>query len=270
MLKLTHSKNKGARIGEVLRYWRRLKRISQLELALAVDVSSKHLSFVETGKAQPSRALILRLADSLRLPFRQRNALLNVAGYSAEFNEEPFDVMEKGIIYEALYRILSKHEPYPALVVNTAYEILLINQGFQQIVTLYVGEEVLRKYSNIYHLMFVQDGLRSYFKDWPEISAFLLARLLSEAISTQNKGLLTLYEEISGLENKVETTELHMESNIPVMSFTLQKGNQQATFFSTITTFGTPLDVTTQELRIESLFPADEATQQLCHHLGLK
>ncbi len=265
MLNLGHNGGKPNTVGGILRYWRRLKKMSQMELALNANVSSRHLSFVETGKAQPSRNLILRIADSLNLPFRQRNALLRAAGYVSEFRNVSFNAAEMDIVHDALRRMLAKHEPYPAVVVNTAYEILMTNTGFDRIVTWCAGEDALRKYGNIYRLVFAEDGLRPCFEDWPVVERFLRARLLAEVISTQNEDLIALYEDIIATETNEEEPDFQIEQNIPVMSFTLQKGSRQASFFSTITTFGTPLDVTTQELRIESLFPADEATRQLFH-----
>ena len=234
-----------------------------MELALDVNVSSRHLSFVETGKSKPSRDLILRIAESLNLPFRQRNTLLRAAGYTAEFNNLPFDHAEMSLVHDALHSILAKHEPYPAFVVNVAYEILMKNKGFDRMVTWCAGEDALRKYNNIYHLIFAGDGLRCFFKDWLVIEHFLLARLLEEVISTQNEDLIALYEDIILLKTDEKPVNLHIENNTPVSCFTLQKGVQSASFFSTVMTFGTPINVTTQELRIESFFPVDEDTQQL-------
>jgi hypothetical protein len=168
-----------------------------------------------------------------------------------------------GLVHEALSRMLAQQEPYPAVVVNTAYDILMANSGFERTVKWCAGEEAWQKYGNVYRLVFAEDGLRPCFTDWPVVRQFLLARLVDEVMSTQNEDLMALYEDISSLETDEEQPDFQLEPNVPVMSFTLQTGSRQASFFSTITTFGTPLDVTTQELRIESLFPADEETRQL-------
>ncbi|MEM7345696.1 MAG: helix-turn-helix transcriptional regulator [Chloroflexota bacterium] len=263
MLNLGNHQESPPAVGEILLYWRRLKKISQMELALTVDVSSRHLSFVETGKSKPSRALILRLAEALSLPFRQRNTLLRSAGYSAEFNNLPFDHSEMGLVHDALHSILAKHEPYPAIVMNAAYEILMKNSGFDRMVSWSAGEAALQKYTNIYRLMFAEDGLRPFFKDWPIIEHFVLARLLEEVMSTQNEALIALYDEIILLKTDATPVDLHIENNTPVSCFTLEKEGESASFFSTVMTFGTPINVTTQELRIESLFPVDDYTQQL-------
>lgn len=260
---LAETKKKNESAGDILRFWRKLNRISQLDLALEVGVSSKHLSFVETGKSQPSRNLILKMAHALKLPLRHRNAFLRAAGYASEFGEEPFDGQKMKMVRQALRRMLNKHEPYPALVVNTAYKILMTNSGLDQIVKFFLGENALEKYDNVYRLTFAEDGLRQYIEDWPVIEHFMLARLWDEVVTTQNDELFALYEDISRLRISEDPIDFQIDNNLPIMSLTLQKESTTASFFTTITTLGTPLDLTTQELRIESLFPADEETKKM-------
>lgn len=240
-----------------------MKKISQLDLALDVGVSSKHLSFVETGKSRPSRALILKMAQSLKLPLRHRNAVLKAAGYASEFGEEPFDGQKMEIVRLALRRMLENHEPYPAFVVDSGYKILMTNSGFDQVVKFYLGENGLNKYDNAYRLTFAEDGLRQYIKEWPMIEHFMLGRLWEEMVATQNDALFALYDEISKLSSNKAPIDVQMDHNLPFMSLTLVKDSMKASFFTTITTLGTPLDLTTQELRIESLFPIDEETKRL-------
>ncbi len=263
MLDLNPNSEQTNTAGSILLYWRRLRKMSQMELALEADVSTRHLSFVETGKSKPSRDLILKLAETLGLPFRQRNTLLRAAGYSAEFKNLPFDHAEMGLVHDALQQTLAKHEPYPAVVINTAYDILLKNRGFDRMVAWCLGEAACDKFDNTYRLIFAEDGLRPFFKDWPIIEHFMLAQLLEEVISTQNEDLRVLYEEIASLKTAEVPVDLHIENNTPVSCFTLQRGPDSISFFATVMTFGTPINVTTQELRIESLFPADEGTQEL-------
>ena len=263
MHNLMENRKKNESAGDILRFWRKLNRISQLDLALDVGVSSKHLSFVETGKSQPSRNLILKMAHSLNLPLRHRNAFLKAAGYAAEFGEEPFNGQKMEIVRQALHRMLEKHEPYPAFVVNTGYKILMTNSGFDQIVKFYLGENALKKYDNAYRITFAEDGLRQYIKDWPIIEHFMLGRLWEEVVSTQNDELFGLYEDISQLGTSGDQINFQIDNNLPVMNLTLEKHSMKASFFTTITTLGTPLDLTTQELRIESLFPADEETKKM-------
>ena len=250
-------------VGEMLRFWRQLNRKSQMDLALDVDISSKHLSFVETGKSKPSRHLVLKIAHSLKLPLRHRNAFLLAAGYAPEFEEEPFDGSKMEIVRDALHRMLKMHEPYPAFVVNTGYKILMTNSGYDQMVTFFAGQNALKKYDNAIRILFSEDGLRPYVKDWPAIEHFLLARLWEEVVSTQNSELIALYQEIKRLATSKSPVHFEIDNNLPVMSLVLEKKSEKASFFTTITTLGTPLDLTTQELRIELLFPSDEATKRM-------
>jgi transcriptional regulator with XRE-family HTH domain len=263
MRNLMKNEKKHESIGEMLRFWRQLHRISQMDLALNVDVSSKHLSFVETGKSKPSRNLVLKIAHSLKLPLRHRNAFLIAAGYAPAFEEEPFDGQKMEIVREALQCMIEKHEPYPAFVVNTGYKIIMTNSGYDQIVNFYAGENALKKYGNAIRILFSEDGLRHYVKDWPAVEHFLLARLWEEVVSTQHSELIALYKEMSQLRSSDDPIIIQIDNNLPIMNLTLEKYSKKASFFSTITTLGTPLDLTTQELRIELFFPSDEATKQL-------
>ncbi len=248
--------------GDVMRFWRKLNRMSQLDLALDIGVSSKHLSFVETGRSQPSRELILKIAHHLKLPYRHRNAFLKVAGYAAEYNEESFDGKKMEIVRYALHHMIDNHEPYPAFVINSSYEILMANKSFTDLVTFLAGGEVLNKYNNSMLLLFAHDGLRKYVKDWNKIEQFLLARLYDEVITTQNSELIALHKEILKLKSKEVPFDFQIEKELPFLTLTLEKDSMDASFFTTITTLGTPLDLATQELRIELLFPADEETRQ--------
>jgi transcriptional regulator with XRE-family HTH domain len=258
-----NNENKHESIGEMLRFWRQLNRISQMDLALNVDISSRHLSFVETGKSNPSRNLVLKIAHSLKLPLRHRNAFLIAAGYAPAFEEEPFDGQKMEIVREALQRMLEKHEPYPAFVVDTGYKIIMTNSGYDQIVKFYAGENALKKYGNAIRILFSEDGLRHYVKDWPAVEYFLLARLWEEVVSTQHSELIALYKEMSQLRSSDDPINFQIDNNLPIMNLTLEKNSKRASFFSMITTLGTPLDLTTQELRIELFFPSDEETKQL-------
>lgn len=252
-------------VGEMLRFWRQLSRKSQMDLALDVDISPRHLSFVETGKSNPSRDLVSKIAHSLKMPFRHRNAFLLAAGYAPEFEEQPFDGQKMEIVRGALRRMLEKHEPYPAFVVNTAYKILMRNSGYDKIVKFYAGENALKKYDNAIRILFSEDGLRNYVKGWPAVEQFLLARLWEEVVTTQNAELIALYKEMLQLKNGNAPIDFQMDSNLPIMNLVLEKKSKKACFFTMITTLGTPLDLTTQELRLEFLFPSDKETKEWFH-----
>ena len=254
--------------GDFLRFWRKHNRMSQMDLALEVGISTKHLSFVETGRSKASRSLILKMAHTLKLPLRHRNSFLKAAGYASEFGETSFDGDKMEIVRQALQRMLEKHDPYPAFVINASYNILMTNSGYRQMIKILVGEQALKKYENVYHLTFAEDGLRPYIMDWPVVEQFMLNRLWDEAASTQNSKLFSLYKEISLLRTATTPIDYQIEDNLPILSLTFEKDSMKASFFTTITTLGTPLDLTTQELRIESLFPADEDTEALFSMVG--
>jgi transcriptional regulator with XRE-family HTH domain len=265
MRNLMKSEKKQESVGEMLRFWRQLNRVSQMDLALDIDISPKHLSFVETGKSKPSRNLVLKITHSLKLPFRQRNAFLIAAGYAPEFEEQPFDGQKMEIVRGALRHMMEKHEPYPAFVVNTGYKILMKNSGYNKIVKIYAGENALKKYDNAMRILFSEDGLRNYVKGWPTVEQFLLARLWEEVVLTQDDELIALYKGISQLRTSNDPINIQIDNNLPIMSLILEKNSKTASFFTMITTLGTPLDLTTQELRIEFLYPTDEETKQLFH-----
>jgi transcriptional regulator with XRE-family HTH domain len=263
MNSLIKIENKHESFGDMLRIVRKKNRISQMDLALDIDISSKHLSFVETGRSNPSRNLVLKIADNLKLPFRHRNSFLLAAGFAPAFEELPFDGIRMGVVRDALHRLLENHNPYPAFVVNTEYKILMRNTGYEDFVKFYAGETALKKYNNAIRILASEDGLQPYVKDWPAIKQFLIMRLGEEATSTQNTELIALYEELVQSQDSEEPTDFQIDTNIPVMSLILEKGSRTASFFTTIATLGTPLDLTTQEIRIELLFPSDDKTKQM-------
>ncbi len=250
-------------VGDMLKFWRNLQRMSQMDLALDADISTRHLSFVETGRSKPSRELLLTLSRVLRLPLRHINGLLNAAGYAPEFRETPFFDEQMALIRQALTRILEKHDPYPALVLNRAYRILMTNRGYENILRHFLGADALTRFDNVYRLIFAQNGLRPYIRDWEQIEQFMLSRLWDEAVTTQHAPLFELYNEITVQKSSNQAIEYRAEIHLPMLSMTIEKDGIVARLFSTITTLGTPLDLTTQELRIESLFPADRETELL-------
>jgi len=248
--------------GEILRDWRKRRKISQLELSLDIGISAKHLSFVETGRSAPSRDLILRISDTLKLSPRHHNALLTSAGYVADFLEKSLDTPEMLMIKNALVRMLEKHEPYPAFVVNSNYDILMVNSGFKKLLALFISEDVISNHTNILQLTFDPYGLSQYIKNWENVSQLMLNRIWEEAVSNKNEQLLNIYEQIrKSYPRKNNKLEI-LESSLPVLPLSLKKDSLTLNFFTTITTLGTALDLTTKELRIEALFPLDDHTKE--------
>lgn len=250
-------------VGDILRQWRKIRKVSQMELALEANVSTRHLSFVESGRSHPSDALLLDLARTLNLPFRHTNALLVAAGYAPRYSAFSLEDDQMAVIRTTLEHFLAQHEPYPAVVINRTYDILMATQGFRRTVTWLAGAEALAKYTNVFRLFFAPDGLRPYCTEWPLVRQILLARLYEEHILYQDARLAELYAECRAAGGDDSLLEEPQSAHaLPVLSFTLRKGSLELDFFSAITTFGSAVDTTVQELRIESLFPSDAATRQ--------
>jgi transcriptional regulator with XRE-family HTH domain len=251
---------KGA-AGELLREWRNRRRMSQLDLALEANVSARHLSFVETGRSQPSRELLLSLAEHLEIPLRERNALLLAAGYAPVFSETPLDTEEMTPVRRALGAILKGHEPYPAVIVDRQWEIVASN-GPAQLLLQGVSEELTAPPANALRITLHPEGMAPRILNFPEWSGHLLTRLHRQALLSQDPALAELERELlsfpgvqphSGAAEPAEMLFVPLRLRLP--------DGPVLSLFSTLATFGTALDVTLEELSIESFFPADEETE---------
>jgi len=252
-------------VGELLRRWRGRRRLSQLELALESGISARHLSFVENGRSVPSRETILRLAEELDLPLRERNHLLLAAGYAPVYSEAPFDSPEMSAVREAVRQVLRGHEPYPAVVVDRNWNLLDSNSGVA-LLTEGVEPELLAPPANVLRISLHPDGLAPRIANLGEWRAHLLGRLKRQVSLTAEPELIRLLEELRTYpcEQPEPEVEIPGAGDI-VVPLRIHHGEGQEglelTFFSTVATFGTPLDVTVAELAIESFFPADTETE---------
>lgn len=229
-----------------------------MDLALEIDSSSRHLSFVETGKAKPGRELLRKLAEALRIPLRQRNYLLELAGYSREFSEESLDGSRMQIVHSAINHILAGHEPFPAMVVDGAYEILRANSGMKKLLVGFLGERASR-FSNAVDVLFDPNGLQPYVRNWATVQRVLLARIRDEVFRTRNEKLAKLHAKwIRAGESAVAGDS---EAQLPVVDLHLERDGLSLRLFGIVSTLGTPMDVTAQEIRIETFFPADDPTR---------
>lgn len=251
----------GVSTGEQLRYWRRQRGWSQEDLAEAAEISTRHLSFIETGRARPSADLLMRLAGALDLSYRQGNALLIAGGFAAPYPSPSLDDAALRVVQEALAWHLRQHEPYPAVVVDGGYEALMFNRGFELLLRRFQSAPELATERNLYRLIFHPQGLRRFCPEWEQISGRLLARLHDEAIQRHDSMLWSLYRDCRAYYPAAIEPPALNEPELPVLTFSLMLMDQHLRFLSTVTAFGSALDVTTQELRIESFFPADEATR---------
>jgi transcriptional regulator with XRE-family HTH domain len=249
-------------VGELLRDWRRRRRMSQLDLALEASVSARHLSFVETGRSKPSRELLLHLAEELEVPLRERNALLLAAGYAPAYGQTPLDDESMSPVREALDAILQGHEPYPALIVDRRWELIAANEPLMALLTDGVAPHLLEPPVNALRVSLHPDGLAPRIANLGEWSAHLLTRLQREALLSQDPQVASLLEELRALPGVEEAESAAVDPAellfIPLRLRTPDGG--ELSFLSTIATFGTALDVTLEELSIESFFPADAQT----------
>jgi transcriptional regulator with XRE-family HTH domain len=247
-------------VGPMLRQWREQRRLSQLELALQAGVSARHVSFMETGRAKPSRAMVLRLADQLDVPMRERNPLLLAAGYAPVFAESPLVAPVMGPVLDAIGQVLRGHDPYPALVVDGDWNLVDSNDGFALFAE-GVAAELLEPPVNALRLVLHPKGMAPGVVNLGVWRAKLLNRLRRRA--ALDGRLLPLYQEL--LEYPCDQEE--PEVDIPGLGdicipLQLRRDGLELSFFGTLATFGTPRDITVAELVIESFFPADAQTAE--------
>jgi len=257
-------------IGDHLREWRQRRRLSQLDLALDAEISTKHLSFLETGRAQPSREMVLRLAQELDVPLRDRNVLLVAAGYAPVFAQRALDDPALQAARTAVDLVLKGHEPYPALAVDRHWHLVAHNAGIARLIAS-ASPQLLRPPVNVLRLSLHPEGLAPRIENLPEWRAHLLARLRQQIDATADAGLTTLLEELaaypapgSAKAARMNVTQDYAGVVVP-LRFATEAGT--LSLFSTTTIFGTPVDVTLAELAIESFFPADAATAALLQKL---
>jgi transcriptional regulator with XRE-family HTH domain len=244
--------------GDRLRAWRMRRRLSQLQLANEATVSARHLSFLETGRSRPSRELVLHLAEHLDVPLRDRNTLLVSAGYAPSFRETSLDAAPMTPVRHALDLLLRSHEPYPALVVDRAWNLVASNRPTIMLVT-GVAPHLMEPPVNVMRLSLHPEGLAPRVINYDEYRAHLLTRLAREVHLTGDDRLAALYEEVQGYAGDGHEPE-GLEPIDVVLPMRLRSPFGELALFSTIATFGTPVDITLDELAIEQFFPADDHT----------
>jgi transcriptional regulator with XRE-family HTH domain len=252
-------------VGDLLREWRQRRRLSQLDLASEATVSARHLSFVETGRSKPSRELVLHLAEHLDVPLRERNTLLLAAGYAPVYPERSLDDEEMGPVREALDRILRGHEPYPAVIVNRRWDLVAGNDPALRLFTPGVAPHLLEPPINVYRLGLHPEGLAPRVRNRTEYTHHLLTRLQRDVAVSGDPTLAALLDEVRafpGLPHARTVDVAPARMLFLPMEFTTVDG-EELSFFSTLATFGTALDVTVAELSIEAFFPADAATRAI-------
>ena len=249
-------------VGTLLSEYRKRSRLSQLELSLLADVSSRHISFIETGRSQPSRSMLLRLAEVLDLPHRDSNLLLNSGGFSPAYSDLQADAGELEPIRQALNLILENHNPYPALVMDSNYNLLMSNAA-QIRLTGGVFREASQPTSNLLEAVFRPDLFRPFLGNWNEVAGHMLRRLRRQILAYDRPEHHALMARLLAMDppQDWQAPDEHAADG-PMLTIDYLLGDSTLKLFTTLTQFGTALDTGVEEILIESYFPADEATRR--------
>jgi len=258
-------------VGDLLREWRQRRRMSQLDLSLEADISTKHLSFLETGRAQPSREMVLHLAEQLEVPLRERNLLLVAAGFAPVFAERPLQDPALQAARKAVDLVLAGHEPYPALAVDRYWTLVAANAAVGRLLA-GAAPALLQRPVNVLRLSLHPDGLAPRIANLAEWRAHLLARLRRQVDLTADPVLIALLAELGAYPAPAAGHGLRQSPSDDyagvVVPLRLVTDTGTLAFVSTTTVFGTPLDITLSELALESFFPADAATAEALRRLA--
>jgi transcriptional regulator with XRE-family HTH domain len=273
----------GNQLGNLLRHWRNVRGRNQLDLSIETGVSQRHISFIESGRSNPGRQTLLEIAQVLDVPLRERNTLLLSAGYAPVYSEAAWNSVQMQSVTKALERILRQHEPFPALVMDRHWNVLLTNDAAPRFFNCFIDMSRRKGPRNMLHLIFDPDGMRPFVENWADVAASLMQRVKSEAtggmIDEKTKELLAALLAYPGVRTgSADRIRRHprriglepaLTSNnvsgvvpiLPIIPIGFRKGEKLLNYFSMVTTVGTPQTVAAQELRIESMFPADEETE---------
>ncbi|MEV6479527.1 helix-turn-helix transcriptional regulator [Streptomyces sp. NPDC051576] len=260
----------GKGVGPLLRAWREQRRVSQLELALRADSSARHISFVETGRSRPSEEMVLRLAEHLEVPVRERNSLLLAAGYAPRYPETPLDAPALGALREGLERLIRCYEPYPALVVDARYDVVAANRGITMLLD-GVPEHLLQPPLNAMRLTLHPEGMAPRIRNLGEWRGHLLAQMERQIALHRSEALRELHEEVAGYPVPEAADDGDEPAgSVPyfALPMRIEHAGRVLSFVSSISTFNTPMDVTVSELAIETFLPADPATAKYLQTLG--
>ncbi|MET1001674.1 MAG: helix-turn-helix transcriptional regulator [Acidimicrobiia bacterium] len=262
----TATETEGA-FGEVLRYWRGVRGKSQLDLASAAMTTPRYVSFVETGRSQPSRQMVVRLARALEVPLRERNGLLLAAGYAPLYGRETLSAPQLARVEAALASMLDQHEPFPAVVMDRQWNVVRVNGGAQWLFGTLVAPASLPDPANVLQMMIEPGPVRDAVRNWDAVVPALLERAQREAVGGALDGETAALVERLRARPEVAAQLVAGDMTfppVPVIDVCFTFGGASLSFFSVVSTIGTPTDVTAQELRLEAFFPSDDATRATC------
>ncbi|HEV2678579.1 MAG TPA: helix-turn-helix transcriptional regulator [Aliidongia sp.] len=256
-------------LGVLLRHWRDRRGRSQFDLSLDIGVSQRHISFIESGRSVPGRQILMDIAQALDVPLRDRNTLLLAAGYAPIYSDAAWDALEMNSVTRALDRMLRQHEPFPALVMDRYWNVLMTNESTPRFFNCFIDMAAHPKPRNMLHLIFDPNGMRPFVANWEQVAQGLFERVFRESvgrvIDEKTRALqaaLLAYPDV-----KTEWTAPQASSALPVIPLSFVKDGRVLNYFSMVTTVGTPQTIAAQELRIECMFPADDATET--HHVAM-
>ncbi|HEX4377718.1 MAG TPA: helix-turn-helix transcriptional regulator [Steroidobacteraceae bacterium] len=262
----------GTELGDLLRQWRGRRGKSQSELSLDTGISQRHISFVESGKSAPSRDTLIVMAEALDVPLRDRNALLLAAGYAPLYSDRGWDAAEMDGLKRAIQRMLQQHEPYPAVVMDRYWNVLMANEAAPRFFGAFIDMSARPAPRNLLHLMFDPQGMRPFLEGWDSLARGLVQRVHRESIGRVVDGrtrellaVLMAYPDVRPEWRNAATADISPLS--PVIGYRFRWRGATLNYFSMVTTVGSPAAVAAQELRIECMFPSDDATER--RHLQL-
>ncbi|MET0287781.1 MAG: helix-turn-helix transcriptional regulator [Polyangiales bacterium] len=265
------SRDDSALFSALLRHWRTRRGLSQLDLSVNAEVSSRHISFLETGRAQPSREMVLVLGAALGLPFRDQNAMLRAAGFHDQFAEPNLSEGLSGPIARTIERMLQKHEPYPLVVLTGGYDLVRANTAALKFLSwALLDPSALQPPGNLFRLVFDPRLARSFIPDWERVARWLINRLHREVLARPNDAALSAllrdslaYPDMPAHMHQPDFTEM----SDPVLAFRIVRHGRELSFMSTVTHFDAPQNVTLEELKIEAFYPIDDSTAAACEEL---
>lgn len=250
----------------VLKAWRQKRRMSQLDLALASGVSQRHVSFLESGRAKPSRSMILQLSETLEVPLRERNDWLTAAGFAPIFRARPLDDPQMAQVMHAVRTMLNGAEPFPAVAIDRAWNIRLANKAFDAMSATF-GADLWARVGgdgrNLMRLFFHPNGIKPLVTNWSAVAPLLWHRATREAEALGGQEMKAVLADLSQYQDAETLWAAEDAALVPVLPLEMQSGDLRISLFTVIATFGTAQDITADELRIETLYPADETTRKL-------
>jgi transcriptional regulator with XRE-family HTH domain len=263
------SRNPAAPMGELgnlLRYWRDVRGVSQLDLSLEAGVSQRQISFIESGRSVPGRDTLLTLAQTLDVPLRERNALLLAAGYAPLYSEAPWNAQEMHSVVRALERVVRQHEPYPAIVMDRHWNVLMTNDAALRFFNCFIDMASREGPRNMLHLMFDPQGMRPFVADWENVSRSLLQRVYRESVGrVVDDDTAHLLDALLAYPDVPRDWKSHHTRSaapaLPVIPLGFIHDGVVLRYFSMVTSVGAPQNVAAQELRLECLFPSDDETE---------